>query len=143
MQSPSALEIFVFSDSSMGPISTQYRELLSLLPLTLLLTSCAGAGPLPGCSLDVPVYGPRGDRLTFFVAAVSPEGKEDVNLLTVPQREYHIEARGGRLYFQPTLIGKLRLKLILKSEQGAQIVTRVSLMHCQQRMSVEYGGIRE
>jgi hypothetical protein len=32
---------------------------------------------------------------------------------------------------------------VLKNEQGTKIVMRVALMHCQQRMSVEYGGIRE
>src|SRR6266542_320310 len=116
--------------------------LLYLLPLLAVLSSCARGESLP-CSLDVPVYGPKGERLQFSITAVRPEGQENLNLLTVREKEYHVEAKGDRLYFQHALIGKARLQLVLENQRGAKILTRIGLMHCQQRTSVEYGGIRE
>jgi hypothetical protein len=96
-------------------------------------------GSLPACSLDVPVYDPKGQKLAFRIAAVSPEGNDAVDLLAIQQKEYRVVVRGERLFFPAGLIGKRRLRLILENESEKRITTHVSLMHCQQRVSLEYG----
>src|SRR5260370_185778 len=107
-----------------------------------LLIACGvskGAGPLPPCFLEVPVYDPSGNRLPFKIASVAPEGEKNLDLFTIRQTEYRVVARGNRLYFSKRWIGNRRLDITLENDKGVTWVFSVPLMDCQQRASVEYG----
>jgi len=117
------------------------RGQIVLLLILILGNQLAKAAQLPACSLDVPVYGPKGERLPFKITAATLEGEKDTDLFTIRQEEYRVLARGDRLYFRPGFIGKRRLTLVLENGKGGKITTHVALMHCQQRASVELGGI--
>jgi hypothetical protein len=110
-----------------------------LVTVAQLVVPARAEGSLPACSLNVPVYDPKGAKLAFRIATVTPEGNDGIDLLTIQQKEYRVAVRGDTLYFQAGLIGKRRLTLVMQDESGKRITTHVSLMHCQQRMSVEYG----
>jgi hypothetical protein len=113
------------------------------LALILASSYAKAAESLPGCSLEVPVYDARGERLSFRISAVSPEGESGVDLLNTREREYRVVAKGEKLYFQASFIGKRRLQLVLENGEGRKITTYVAITHCQQRTSVEYGGARD
>jgi hypothetical protein len=89
------------------------------------------------------VYDASGERLSFRISAVTPEGEGGVDLLRTHEREYRVVAKGEKLYFPNLFIGQRRLQLVLENGEGRKITTYVGITHCQQRTSVEYGGARD
>jgi len=110
---------------------------------TFLVASngCAAGSQLP-CFLEVPVYDPRGNRVQFRITGVVPaEGDQGINLLTTERTRLQVSPRGDRLLFVDSLI-RARLQLTLSTGEGSRlktIKTRVTLLECQQRSSVQYG----
>lgn len=111
-----------------------------LLCLAGLLAACGNtAAPMPPCYVDIPLYDARGNRLSYTVVAVTPEGEKKVDLLTFPEPQYRITAKGQRLYFPVKWVGGRRIEITLKAETGGTVVGRIALMDCQQRTSMQDG----
>lgn len=94
---------------------------------------------LPPCFVDLPVYDAGGNRTSFKISEVSPEGERQINLTTVEQLRYRVVARGTRLYFHRAMIGKRRIEVTLQDSKARKVVRRVALMNCRQKTSFREG----
>ncbi len=115
-----------------------------LLRLALLLvTGMAGAEePRPPCILDVPVYGPFGDRLPFRVTRVTPvgaEGDKSFDLLSTKVDGIIATSNGDRIFFPSDRILGRFIEVTLEGPKSARITTKVALMECRQRRSLFFG----
>lgn len=109
--------------------------------LVSLLAGCGqGQGKLPPCYVDIPLYDARGNRLSYTVVAVTPEGEKTVDLLKFPQPQYRIVRSGERLYFSKEWVGGRPIEVTLRTPMGEEVV-RIALMDCQQRTSIQTGRI--
>ncbi len=112
-----------------------------LLCLTAMLAVRSAAAPLPPCFVDVPLYDARGNRLSYEVLGVTPEGGKSIDLLTFPEPQYRIVAVGERLHFHGKLVGGRRIEVTLRTKPGRKVVARIALMDCHQRTSLQEGRL--
>lgn len=120
---------------------TPCKRLLGILLLIAFVTIGVAHGleSLPTCFVDLPVYDATGKRLVSQITAVTPEGERATDLLTIREAKYRVVNRGERLYFPQGLIGMRRIEVTLTGKGGRSIRTRIALMGCQQRVSLEDG----
>ncbi len=112
-----------------------------LLCFAVLLAGCSKAAPLPPCYVDVPLYDARGNRLSYKLVSVTPEGGKDADLLTFADPQYRVTPKGERLYVSKKFVGARRIEVTLKSETGSTVVARIAVMDCQQRTSLSDGRL--
>jgi len=110
-----------------------YRSLwLTMLILAGVLQTHAAV-----CSLEVPVYDASGNKLAFRVSRVSPEGKREINLLTVMPNL--VSADGSRISFPDDTLLRRVIVITLEGANGQKVVRPILLMQCPQRASVRVG----
>jgi hypothetical protein len=110
---------------------------LSVAGMLATLT-CEAA--VPSCFVDLPVYGPQGDRMSFVVKSVRlKQGDKELDFLSINNSEYRMVAVGDRLYFpQQAVTGDL-LTVTLEDSTGEIVKGQVALVSCQQRISFRHG----
>jgi len=110
---------------------------LSALGLLVAIAAACGQGSRTPCSLAVPGYDARGNRIPFRIVSVVPEG-EVVDLLKI-EGEYRVSADNETIHFPETFIGMRPLVITLQDPKGRQMKHRVGRTACQQRASFQYG----
>jgi len=95
--------------------------------------------PAPPCILEIPVYGPLGDRLPFHVKRVSPVQNKSLNLLAVPRDGVKTTSSGDRILFSSGKIVGRALEVTLESSKGTSIKTNFIVTSCRLRRSLFFG----
>lgn len=91
------------------------------------------------CFVEIPVFDARGNPLPFEIKSVMSE-QGDINLLTTEQKDYRMTAYRDKLYFSERLLGRSGFDITLEYEKR-KLRTRIALMACQQRTSLQYGSL--
>jgi hypothetical protein len=108
----------------------------------LILASTLGCSETrPPCSVELPVYDPVGNRLDFEIAEVRPENEKQIDLLAVSDPEFRMTASGDRLYFPRGLAEGAAIYVTLRSASGVKMTTRVALLGCRVRVSLQNGQL--
>jgi hypothetical protein len=120
------------------PTRRRHQGHCSFLAWWVLLGAIYASGQSVPCSAELPVYGPKGEKLDFKIVAVTPEG-DTTNLLGAGGKAYHVASKGIRLYFPKSMIGARPLRVVLADDKGTRITARVPLTGCNQRFSQRRG----
>lgn len=124
-------------DDSIGRKAITAACAPAVLALFLGAFASAAAAGQP-CVLELPVYGPKGDRLPFRVVEVRAEGGRGPNILSLKLKE--MWAKEERLYFtERALLGRV-LEVTLEDARGGRISESIFLTQCTQRASLRYGS---
>src|SRR5882762_8741444 len=118
------------------------RFALPLFSLSLLLGPplARSQEPKPPCILEIPVYGPLGDRLSFVVSRVTLEGDNSVNLLSVVRDGLKVTRSGDKIYFSSDrLVGGRAIDVTLEGPNGASVTSRLVVTSCRLRRSLFFG----
>ncbi|HKW65235.1 MAG TPA: hypothetical protein VJN89_21970 [Candidatus Acidoferrum sp.] len=112
--------------------------LIAGLTLVSATVSVAQQPPAP-CVVEIPVYGPSGDRLSFQIESVSPKGNSNVNLLSIANDELRTTAKLGRISFSSGKVVGHDFEVTLRGPNGALIKTSFKVASCRLRWSLFYG----
>ena len=108
--------------------------------LTLVSATVAVAQqPSAPCAVEIPVYGPSGDRLSFQIESVSPKGNSNVNLLSIANDELRTTAKLDRISFSSRKVVGHNFEVTLRGPNGAVIKTSFMIASCRLRWSLFYG----
>src|ERR1043166_2733978 len=104
----------------------------------LIIDPAKSAQSLPSCYVELPVYDAIGDKHAYEIITVTPEGERALDLLTTRQTKDRVVAQRERLHFPRDFIGRAQLEITLKDKQSGRTTrTRLALMSCEQRASLE------
>lgn len=116
------------------------RRYVSLACLLFLAPGISlAADPSTACFVDLPVYDATGNRVPFKVVAVSLQESPATNFLTVRESKYRMKVNGERLYFPKAWIGSRQFLLTLSSAKGVRFTAPLTVLACEQRISLQYG----
>ncbi len=110
--------------------------------LLLALTALSDAAErAQGCVLEVPVYGPHGDRLPFKVSSVALDhGHKRVDLLGKTVEGLTVRSNGDRVFFSSTrIVGARPIEVTLEGPRGERVVSRIIVTECRLRRSLFFG----
>jgi hypothetical protein len=94
---------------------------------SLLLALCGAFCQLPAeslCSVMLPVYDPKGSRVSLKVASVYVEGDRSIDLLRTADTQYRVSVDGIKLLFPRQLLGMRRLEIRFADSKDL-VLTRV------------------
>ena len=117
------------------------KPTIASMALFLLAALAAHAQePPPPCILEVPVYGPFGDRLPFRVIRVTPENDKSLNLLSIERDGVKITSKGDRIFFSSNrIVGGRAIEVTLEGPKGARVTSRMIVTACRLRRSLFFG----
>lgn len=123
--------------------------LINILPLTFVMASCClGLGgavlieePRSGCVLEMPVYDPSGNRLSFHVTrVVVRSGNTTTELLGKKVDGISTNASGDRIMFSSDrIVGKRAIEVTLQGPGRTRLTSDVFVTSCRQRHSLVSG----
>jgi hypothetical protein len=109
---------------------------LNTIGMGLALGSVLFGQPL-ACFVDLPVYGPTGERLKANVIAAKLRGRHE-NLLVANQTGHLMSAQGERLFFSPQSLG-LTLEVDIELSSAVRVTRTAGLFECRDRASLQHG----
>ena len=119
-----------------------FREIAGAVCGAFVLGFLHCAAALPPCFVELPVYDPEGNKLSFrLTSAIVPadEGGTAMDLRSTTDNEYRSTVVGDRLYFPLEAMIQTLMSLTFEDNEGNQIRERVALVTCEQRTSFRYG----
>ncbi|MGA2436645.1 MAG: hypothetical protein ABSG25_15325 [Bryobacteraceae bacterium] len=114
---------------------------LRLFGLALFLAAtgmCSDSAKLD-CSVQLPAYDEIGNRIQLKITSVARDGMIHPNLLTTTG-DFHMMVHGQSLDFSSAAL-RHRIDVTYITPDGKKLTTRLVLMACHQRASLEYGNL--
>ena len=130
--------LITFIDLAQLPFDVARTILVAALTL-ISAAVVAAQEPSAPCVVEIPVYGPSGDRLSFQIESVSPQGNANVNLLSVTNNELKTTAKLDRIAFSSGKIVGRSIEVTLRGPNSAVIKTSFMVASCRLRWSLFYG----
>jgi hypothetical protein len=122
-------------------LSRRHVLLKCLIRALLLAQVTLAVEPPPPCILEVPVYGPFGDRLPFKVTGLAfEEGGRKVDLLGRQIDGIAFTSKGDRVFFSSDrIVGARPINVTLEGPNGARITSEMIVSGCRARRSLFFG----
>lgn len=114
-------------------------ECILVCSAALTLASAAGASLVEGCLVQVPLYGPKGERIDAKVSRVTVDNGRAVDVLSSrAPTQIRVRVLGDSIAFPKRLL-RQTLRVTVTTPTGSTIAARVPLFACRQRTSIRTG----
>jgi hypothetical protein len=90
------------------------------------------------CVLEVPVYGPTGNKLDFKITGILDEPDSHVTPLPSPANGVKFGAVGNRFFFPKPMLGR-SISIRLEDTTHNAVTVKIPLFDCRQRTSARWG----